>query len=54
MNYEYEIEAKDIMSKTKDNDVHTRSLLLIADVLWEMNKKLDIIAWPVKGDLWTI
>ncbi len=40
MDYEYEIEAKDIMSKTKDTDVQTRALLLIADVLWEMVKRL--------------
>jgi len=41
MDYVYEKEAKDIMSKTRDNDAPTRALLLIADVLWEISKALN-------------
>ena len=44
MDYEFEIESKDIVSKTRDGDVNTRSLTLIADVLWEIQKHLEILA----------
>ena len=44
MDSEFEIESKDIVSKTRDDDVRTRSLTLIANVLWEIQKHLEILA----------